>query len=434
MFSPIQAAEELTEKYKRYLRTIFQIADPEFSAQFEQELNKKEILSKGPYLDAVDSFKKGKSPDTLIDEGILPTSFRKFGLPMERTLYQHQETSIRKVQSGRNVVVSTGTGSGKTESFLLPILSELASEAEKNTLCPGVRALIIYPMNALANDQMERLRKILENYPAITFGSYTGQTRRDRSRALREYHALNEQRDPKPNELISRQEMIDSPPHILITNYAMLEYLMIRPKENVFFNGPFAAYWKYIVLDEAHVYSSTTGIEVSMLLRRLKSSLPVKNLQYILTSATLGKEDQNAEVAEFASRLCDTQFFPEDVVRASRENPELIQENTVKRPLSDYKQLAESIQNEDEELLRTELSKRLNRKCSDDLKSEIYDYVIVDQNYWNVRELLAGNPRTVYYMSESLACSTEEIEDFVTVAAYAYKNDTCFLMPNTTCL
>ena len=117
MFSPIQAAEEITEKYKRYLRTIFQIADPEYSAQFEQELNKKEILSKGPYLDAVDSFKKGKSPDALIGEGILPTSFRKFGLPMERTLYQHQETSIRKVQSGRNVVVSTGTGSGKTREF-----------------------------------------------------------------------------------------------------------------------------------------------------------------------------------------------------------------------------------------------------------------------------------------------------------------------------
>ena len=427
MFSPIKAAEEITEKYKRYLRTIFQIADPEFSAQFNQELNQKEILSKGPYLDAVDSFKKGKSPDELINEGTLPSSFRKFGLPMERTLYQHQETSIRKVQSGRNVVVSTGTGSGKTESFLLPILSELASEAENKTLCPGVRALIIYPMNALANDQMERLRKILENYPSITFGCYTGQTRRDKKRALREYHTLNDQRDPKPNELISREEMIASPPNILITNYAMLEYLMIRPRENVFFNGAFASYWKYIVLDEAHVYSSTTGIEVSMLLRRLKSSLPVKDLQYILTSATLGKEDQNAEVAEFASRLCDTQFYPEDVVRASRENPKLTHDTAVKRAFSDYTKLAEAIQNEDEELLRAELSNRLKRTCSGDLKSEVYDYVIVDRNYWNVRELLSGNPRTVYYMSESLACSTKEIEDFVTVASYAYKNDTMLL-------
>ena len=239
-FSPIEASEDITEKYKRYLKTIFQIADPVYEEQFENELNKKDILAKGPYLDAVDSFKKGKSLSQLIDEGVLPATFKNFVLPMDRTLYQHQENAIRKAKQGRNLVVSTGTGSGKTESFLIPILAELAEEAQRGTLCPGIRALIIYPMNALANDQMERLRKILSNYPAITYGSYTGQTKKDKKRALQEYHALNGQKDPKINELICRDDMIAAPPNILITNYAMLEYLMIRPTENSFFSGNYA--------------------------------------------------------------------------------------------------------------------------------------------------------------------------------------------------
>lgn len=426
-FSPIKASQEITEKYKRYLRTIFQIADPDYEKQFNQELDKSSVLAKGPYLDAVDSFKKGKSPAQLIEEGVLPASFRKIGIPMERTLYLHQETSIRKVKSGANVVVSTGTGSGKTESFLLPILSELADEAEKGKLCPGVRALIIYPMNALANDQMERLRSILSNYPSITYGSYTGQTRQDRRQALNEYRALNNQREPKQNELISREEMIATPPHILITNYAMLEYLMIRPRENVFFNGPSARYWKFIVMDEAHVYSSTTGIEVSMLLRRLKSSLPVKNIQYILTSATLGSEEQNKEVAEFATRLCNNQFYPEDVIRAVRENPKLSQSGAVRREFSVYHNLAQEIREDNEKGILEELRVLTGIPDICNSKSTTYDFVIKDQNYWDIRTLLIKNPQTVYFIADSLSCSPEEIEDFVTVAAYAYKNETMLL-------
>jgi len=423
-FSPIKASEELTYKYKRYLKTIFQIADPDYESQFALELDKRGVLAKGPYLDAVDSFKKGKSPLELVQEGLLPASFCNYGLPMERTLYQHQETAIRKVRSGKNIVVSTGTGSGKTESFLLPILADLAEEAEHGTLCPGVRALLIYPMNALANDQMERLRGILASYSQITFGSYTGQTRQERKRALHEYRALNKQQDPLPNELISREEMIASPPHILITNYAMLEYLMIRPKENVFFNGPYASHWRYIVLDEAHVYSSSTGIEVSMLLRRVKSSLHNHDIQYILTSATLGSEDQNNEVAEFASKLCDSPFFETDVVRAVRENPKRNHLDTVCRELTDYHELAEAIQEESEERIRETLFSITHIKSNNDTRSDVYNFVIHDQNYWDIRDVLSQNPRTVYYIAESLGCTTQEIEDFVSVAAYAYKDAT----------
>ena len=149
--------------------------------------------------------------------------FKRFRFPLDRPLYVHQETALLKCLAGKNIVVSTGTGSGKTESFLYPILCELAKEKEEGTLNPGVRALIIYPMNALANDQVERLRDILDDCPEITYGSYTGQTRHKLSDALNEYKILNSGRLPKENELISRDQMIDTPPNILTTNYAMLE-------------------------------------------------------------------------------------------------------------------------------------------------------------------------------------------------------------------
>lgn len=426
-FSPIKASESITEKYKRYLRTIFEIADADYAKQFEQEISAKDILAKGPFLDVVDSFKKGKSPNELIREGLLPMSFARLGFPMDRTLYLHQESAIRKCAMGNNIVVSTGTGSGKTESFLFPILAELAKENEAGMLCPGVRALIIYPMNALANDQIERLRDVLADYPEITFGSYTGQTKKEYKKALAEYQILNNGKKPKRNELICRDEMIKTPPHILITNYAMLEYLMIRPNENTFFNGMYANHWKFVILDEAHVYSGSTGIEVSMLLRRLRSSLPTSNVQYILTSATLGGKDQNAEVAEFATRLCNSQFNEKNIIRAIRQNPEKGTDNLIHRCLSEYHSLAKAINGEDDTLIAEEIKCLSGITPNSDMQAQVYDIVSIDKNYWLIRELLQEKPQTVYYIASKLRCSVEDIEDFVTVASYALKNNTQLL-------
>jgi ATP-dependent helicase YprA (DUF1998 family) len=193
--------------------------------------------------------------------GVLSPGFERIDIPYTRPLYKHQETAVEKSCGGANIVVSTGTGSGKTESFLLPVFDSLLRELQAGTLSPGVRALIIYPMNALANDQVERLRKVLAHIPEITFGSYTGQTRLKYADALADYRLLNENQVPIANELISREQILDQPPHILITNYAMLEYLMIRPKESIFFDEAHREKWRFIILDEAHVYTGSTGIE-----------------------------------------------------------------------------------------------------------------------------------------------------------------------------
>ena len=285
-FSPVIASKNITEKYYRYLKTAFKIGEP-YKREFEKLIDCGDAFASGPFLDVTDAFTKGKSITELIDEGILPKTFSRINMNQTRPLYKHQENAIRKIAiEGKNLVVSTGTGSGKTESFLIPVLRELVFEAERGTLTPGVRALLIYPMNALANDQTERLRSLLADYPEITFGVYTGQTKYKYDEALAEYQSLNQEQNPIPNELISREQMIAKPPHILITNYAMLEYLMLRPRDSVFFDGVNAKNWKFIVFDEAHVYNGSTGIEVSMLFRRLKAKLGAQRITYTKSALT----------------------------------------------------------------------------------------------------------------------------------------------------
>jgi hypothetical protein len=276
-------------------------------------------------------FMKGATLGNLVEDGILSPMLRR--LPRRKLntpLYVHQEQAIRKmVTGGRNVVVATGTGSGKTECFMIPICDYLLRQCEVGSLGPGVRALLLYPMNALANDQVTRLRELLEPFTRITFGRYTGETLEDKGPATDSYRSLF-RRDPLPNELVSRKEMQDSPPNILITNYAMLEYLLLRPEDHAFFGGSFATSWRFLVLDEAHTYSGAKGIETAMLLRRVKDRVVAGvagRLQCVATSATLGQGVSDAgQIMEFASRLFGEEFCydredpdRQDLVIARRE-------------------------------------------------------------------------------------------------------------------
>ena len=323
---PINATKAINNSYLSYLSTTFYLSDAKMRKAFLDELCEDNRFVKGPILEVTPPFKKGASLYELIDEEVLTKSLKGLDseyLPLGRRLYKHQEMAIRKIaHENRNVVVATGTGSGKTEIFMLPILNYLLKQNEDNTLTPGVRALLLYPMNALANDQLARLRNVLKNRPEILFGRYTGETETETSAAIEAYRKMHKC-DPLPNELLSRKQMWQTPPHILLTNYAMLEYLLLRPQDNVFFDGEHADYWKFLILDEVHSYNGAKGIEIAMLLRRLKDrvvrSEPGK-ISCIATSATLGRgdEDYNA-VATFASNLFGESFANSDIVGATRE-------------------------------------------------------------------------------------------------------------------
>lgn len=330
--NPIDVTKHINDSYFRYLATAFNISDAELQEQLTEELRKPERFVKGPYLEITPAFQTGKSIRQLIKGGLLSTGFQKLGnnLDLDRPLYQHQEEASQKIiDKMRNLIVATGTGSGKTEAFLIPILHYLLVEYEKKKLTPGVRALLLYPMNALANDQMKRLRRLLRDTPFITFGRYTGETKETNQLAEKHFRQHFPKEERIRNELLSREEMRERPPHILLTNYAMLEFLLMRPADCTFFENRWGNTWRFIILDEAHSYNGAKGIEMAMLLRRLKDRVVQGQrgvLQCIATSATLGrgKEDFPA-VVQFGEKLFGETFEwvpgePErqDVIEATR--------------------------------------------------------------------------------------------------------------------
>lgn len=314
---PLKLSTHIRDTYLRYLVSSFRIKNHKLRELFEKSVQEFEF-TKGPLLEATPPFQQGCSLHDLVEEGLLTAKVEKImsvALPYLREghLYKHQEKALRQILRGRNVVIASGTNSGKTECFLIPIYNALVKEYEEGTLSPGVRALLLYPMNALANDQLRRLREIAkvieEDMPEvrITFGRYVGDTPEGRKEGEEKFRRANPEQEPLESELLSREEMWETPPHILLTNYAMLEYLLLRPKDSPFFDGEHAQSWRFLVLDEAHIYSGASGIEMAMLLRRLKDRVCKSmrgDLQCIGCSATLvSKPEDYSHVAKFAQCL-----------------------------------------------------------------------------------------------------------------------------------
>ena len=307
---PIGASRLIGESYLRYLRARYAPADDRLRAELYEALESQFESTRGPFLEAASAYRKGLTLEALVAEGLMHPDLRDLNpevLPPSRPLYVHQETALRKAAEGRNLVIATGTGSGKTECYLLPIVDYLLKEAESATLAePGVRAMLLYPMNALANDQLSRIRGLLRPFPEITYGRYTGATPKHRNQGEQE-HRSRFGADPDPGELVSREQMRDSPPHILLTNYAMLEYLLLRPEDTAFFDGPTGQHWRFVVLDEMHIYNGARGAEIAMLLRRLRDRVHesrIGRLRFVGTSATLGTgSDAALRIAEYARDL-----------------------------------------------------------------------------------------------------------------------------------
>ena len=425
-YTPSRLHSRLKNQLRSYIESAYPLSDPILvrarNYLLENEYDKK-LLAQEPYIETTQRYKTA-------DEGYrdlgLPEKFGDFlhrishdyspGL-LYPGMWWHQARAFESyIRDGKNTIIATGTGSGKTECFLVPLLSHLYKEAEerpKSFSQRGVRALILYPMNALVNDQTSRLRLLLGNDDLAgefrslheearnpTFGMYTGRTPypgprktgrdAERVKPLMDFYTgntpgvtkeiLNELKkkgrfpakdikgfyaenlvehyinssgkerhkwhwrdrlhtQPGDRELLTRQEMISGTgtlpghaPDVLVTNYSMLEYMLMRPFERPLFEE--TKKWLaeegnefLVILDEAHMYRGSKGAEVAFLIRRLKARLGLigseNKLRVICTSASLGEDEESKKIIRyFAADLTGTD--PESFVTiiGEKELPE----------------------------------------------------------------------------------------------------------------
>src|SRR5579875_1026821 len=290
---PFVLAAELEQRYAEYIRTSFPFADPKLREQIDRKICDEQLLASGPIVSLQRAFSPGPTVAQLKESGVLhPTVARIFN---GWELHRHQSDALDRLSDregrAKSTVIATGTGSGKTEAFLLPILDYCARKPGD-----GVKALLVYPMNALANDQLDRLRRYLRG-TGITFGRYTGDTR--------ESDADGRPDNLPREECWSRDAIRRRRPNLLITSYRMLEYLLLRRQDQPIFRpGGAPTSLRYLVLDEIHTYNGALGAEVACLVRRLRGHLDLKGpaLVCVGTSATVGQGETDA-VCAFASDL-----------------------------------------------------------------------------------------------------------------------------------
>ncbi len=353
MLNPIHYAERVVSDFLRYQLTTYPFADAGLHARMRRllslEATRATPLLKGPYVSLSPAFREGPSVFDLVAADVLHPHLPNIAL-FDR-VYGHQETAIRAIAGGRTTVVSTGTGSGKTECFLYPIISKCLTLRDEGA-APGICAVIVYPMNALAEDQLGRLRDLLAG-TGITFGMYIGKTpekeadvtgvRLDPGASRADYRAKVEQfRQQNQNlavhpaeERVTRFEMRTpgQQPRVLLTNVKQLELLLTRHQDVELFQG---ARLDYLVFDEAHTFSGAGGAETACLIRRLRTycGRSAEDTVCVATSATIAGRDGSADPARrFASRFFGVRPDLVEVVREEYQ-PDLWAHNrTASAPL-----------------------------------------------------------------------------------------------------
>ncbi|GLV49277.1 DEAD/DEAH box helicase [Thermus sp. LT1-2-5] len=291
-------------EYREFVRSFVNIADKRLERFVEEHvLAENGGLWPEALIQLSPAYRLGGSVDELVEQGVLhPTTAQIFRRPDGEPflLYEHQVAALRRAKEGRSYVLTSGTGSGKSFAYFIPIVDLVV----RNPDLKGPVALVVYPMNALVNSQLKALKDLKERYEERTqrpfplrFARYTGQTPEDERRQLR-----------------------DNPPHLLLTNYVMGEYLLTRPEDHRLVSPPPASAPFFLVFDELHTYRGRQGADVAILVRRLRARIGERPVIHVGTSATLvarkgaTPEERREEVARFASRFFGAPISPEDVV------------------------------------------------------------------------------------------------------------------------
>lgn len=297
---PSILANQLKQGMGDYLETTFPMTNEPFKGSVKKMFETKDSVYHEPYISV-------RLPFRVLET--IPNYFES--IHPEYAPYVHQSKAFERLtgDDGRSSLIATGTGSGKTECFLYPILEYCYKHRGE----PGVKALIIYPMNALASDQAKRIAELIYNSPElkgnVTAGMYVGGEDKNASRMMTEHGVITD-----------HETMLNYAPDILMTNYKMLDYLLVRPKDAALWRDNTPETLKYIAVDEFHTFDGAQGTDLACLLRRLKSKLRTLGgyLCCIGTSATMGSKDNEQKIIEYASEVFGEPFERHSVITEDR--------------------------------------------------------------------------------------------------------------------
>ena len=285
---PSLLARDIQQGIKQFLITGFEPADGFFHGVMRRFVDNEPAWMKGPYLQVGLPFRHDSAGRDFFS-----------GFQTERPAYTHQREAWQRLASDRmaaHTLVATGTGSGKTECFVYPALDHCARARQAGE--GGIKALVIYPMNALATDQARRFARFIASTPAfhgLRVGLFVGGNA----------GAPGSGMWMTPESVITdRDTMRRHPPDILLTNYKMLDYLLIRPRDRQLWEHNSPTTLRYVVVDELHTFDGAQGTDLALLLRRLQARLhtPAGHLICAGTSATLGDTADTAPCASTPGR------------------------------------------------------------------------------------------------------------------------------------
>ena len=460
--NPIVYTEKVVRSFLKYQLTTYPFADPRLQDQLRNELSLDHVrqtsLLRGPYVSLSRGFRVGASVDELISDGVFHPHMKQIIPDYITNVYGHQEKAIRSVHSGQTTLVSTGTGSGKTECFLYPIISKCLQLKDEN-VAAGVTAVIVYPMNALAEDQLDRLRGILAG-SGITFGMYVGKTpeherevsgvrlessatNADYQSQLEKYRSQGRPDTIHPYEEVCSREImrtVGRQPRILLTNVKQLELLLTRQKDVELFKD---ARLDYLAFDEAHTFTGIVGAETACLIRRLRAFCGTDSgsTTCVATSATIVDVKEPDAAKKFACRFFGVVDDAVTTVNEEYQRDEWEKNRyTPPAPISDVSQLLldvlDAVEDSDPEKPIRDVYRQLTSQelPHGDWQTALFDGLRGNEIAAQVRVSLHG-PRQLYLLLRELErtvkreVTEEELLCYLTLGAASLKEGRPLLRP-----